>query len=85
VISLTHLRHPIRFIERIILDVRVVEGMEGELVVEEEYVAPMVTEAEMSGVVVDEELPVADVVEEEDMDGELVDEEPMTGVFTKCG
>jgi len=85
VISLTHLRHPIRFIERLVLDVRVVEGMEGALVAEEDYVAPMVTEAEIQGMVLEEEVPVAAMEDEEPMAGEMISEETMTGVFTKCG
>jgi len=85
VISLTHLRHPIRFIERLIVESRIVEGMEGELIEEESYVAPMVTEDEIQGMVLEEETPVAAMDDEESMAGEMVVEEEMTGVWTKCG
>jgi len=79
IISLTRLSAPVKIIEIPIIDLRVVEGLEGELVEEDDFTAPMLTEAEFEGIVMEEEEPIAVSETEEELDGTMVVEEEMLG------
>ena len=72
----------VEVVEKTILDIRWVEGMEGELVEEDLVVAPLTTEEEVVGMVMEEEVPMAvPVDEEEPLDGTLTVEEELDGVL----
>ncbi len=84
-VSLTRLSAPVKIVERLVPDLKVLEGIEGILSEEPEVIiAQMVTEEVMQATVVDEEIPVADMVDEEPMTGTIVTEEPMAGVLKDC-
>lgn len=84
-VSLTRLSAPVKIVERLVPDLKVLEGIEGILSEEPEIIiAQMVTEEVMQATVVDEEIPVADMVDEEPMTGTIVTEESMTGVLKDC-
>lgn len=82
VLSLSSIGAPVEIIEVPVLDVRVVEGMEGVMVLDDEAMdAAMVTEETLQGTVVVEEAPTAVLVDEQQMSGTFVGEETMVGVF----
>lgn len=84
-VSLSRLSAPVKIVERLVPDLKVVEGIEGILSEEPEVIiAQMVTEEPMQATVVDEEIPVANMVDEEPMTGTIVTEESMTGVLKDC-
>ena len=81
ILSLTRLSAPVKIIERVIVDLEVVEALEGTLVEEEQIVSPLVTEEEIQGTVVDEEELVSTMTTEEQVTGSLTEEETMVGVL----
>jgi hypothetical protein len=84
-ISLTSLSAPVKVIEKLVPDLKVVEGIEGFLTEEPEaIIAQMMTEEPMQATVMDEEVPMAAMIEEEELVGEIVAEEPMDGVWEDC-
>lgn len=84
VLSLSNLRAPVVVVERPVVGIQVVEGLQGILVTEEEFFAPIETEAaEMVGSVVEEETLSA-TVEVEDMAATIVQIDDMAAVFEEC-
>lgn len=83
VLSLSNLRAPVVVIERPVVGIQVVEGLQGVLVTEEEFAAHVVTEAELAGAVMEEE-SLSATVETEDMAATIVQEDDMAAVFEEC-
>ena len=84
-VSLTRLSAPVKVIERLVPDLRIVEGIEGFLTEEPETMAAqLMTEEPVQATIVDEEVPIAAMVDEEQLVGEIVAEEPMDGVWEDC-
>jgi len=81
ILSLSRLSAPVQIVEKTLLDIRWVEGLEGELVEDEAFVAPMLTEEEIQATVWEEDMPVADSVDEEPVDGTMTTEEGLDGIW----
>lgn len=83
VLSLSNLRAPVVVIERLVVGIQVVDGLEGVMVAEEEFAAGIEEESQMLATVVEEESLTA-TVEVEDMDATIVQVDDMAGVFEEC-
>lgn len=83
VLSLSNLRAPVVVIDRPVVGIQVVEGLQGLLVTEEEFSGPVETEAQLAGAVVEEE-SLSATVETEDMAATIVQVDDMAAVFEEC-
>jgi hypothetical protein len=81
ILSLTRLSAPVKVIEVPVIDIQVVEGIEGVVYDEEELVAPIIDEEEMIAGIVDEEDMVGVSETEGEITGSTEDEEDIIGVF----
>lgn len=84
-VSLTRLSAPVKVVEKLVPDIKFVEGIEGILSEEPELIAAQImTEEVLQATVVDEEIPTADMVDEETINGTMITEESIHGVLKDC-
>ena len=84
ILSLTRLSAPVEIIEVPVIDIQVVEGIEGIVIDEDELIAPIVDEEQMIAAVVDEEDMTGSLETETEITGSAEDEEVIIGVFEEC-
>lgn len=81
VLSLSALRAPV--IERLVVGIQVVDGLQGVMVAEEEFDAGIEEQAQMLATVVEED-SLAATIEVEDMEATIVQVDDMAGIFEEC-
>lgn len=84
ILSLSRLSAPVKIVEVPVVDIQVVEGIEGIVVDEEEEIAVVTAEEELIAAVVDEEQAVGILRDEGEITGSAEDEEVIIGVFDRC-
>lgn len=79
ILTLSRLSAPVKIIEVPIVDLRVVEGIEGTLIEDDDLVSVMVTDEEIQGTVVDEDALSGTLSDDDSIGGEVVDSEDLVG------